>query len=103
MKRLLILSLFLLLAGLVAFFGFADKMTFEQAASADKVGFWYGLLHGLIIVLSFVGSFLSDDIAIYAISNSGVWYDFGFVVGVLIAIKGPSIELSVTTYRTKYK
>lgn len=73
-----------LILGVVVFMltGCADSMTFEQAQTADKVGFLHGLWHGLIIVFAWVLSLFSDDVAIYAINNSGGWYDFGFVLGV---------------------
>jgi hypothetical protein len=43
-------------------------------------GFWSGLLHGYLILLSFFGSWFSD-VRIYAFPNGGFWYDFGFVLG----------------------
>jgi len=67
---------------LVLLTGCADQMTFEQAASAEQVGFLHGLWHGLIIIISWVCSLFFDDVAIYAIYNNGGWYDFGFVLGV---------------------
>ena len=62
--------------------GCADQMTFEQAQTAEPVGFFHGLWHGLIIIFSWLASLLFDDVAIYAIYNNGGWYDFGFVLGV---------------------
>ncbi|MBU3023321.1 hypothetical protein [Aestuariibacter sp. A3R04] len=62
--------------------GCADHMTFEQAQSAEQVGFFHGLWHGLIIIFSWLASLIFDDVAIYAIYNNGGWYDFGFVLGV---------------------
>ena len=47
-------------------------------------GFWWGLLHGFIFPFAFIGSLFSDQIAVYAVPNSGTWYDFGFFVGVII-------------------
>ena len=43
-------------------------------------GFWPGLLHGVIAPFSFVGS-LFTDVRMYAWPNDGVWYDFGFLLG----------------------
>lgn len=63
------------------FFGFADQVAFEQAASLDKVGFWYGLWHGVIAVVALICSLFSDDVAVYAIYNNGAWYNFGFLLG----------------------
>ena len=47
----------------------------------DPPGFWYGLLHGFLILFSFIGS-LFTDVRLYAFPNSGRWYDFGYVIGV---------------------
>jgi hypothetical protein len=50
-------------------------------------GFLMGLLHGFIIVFSFVGS-LFTDVRIYAFPNSGGWYDFGYLIGAGIFLGG---------------
>ena len=46
----------------------------------DPPGFWIGLVHGVIVPFSLIGSIFSE-IRIYAFPNTGGWYDFGFVVG----------------------
>ncbi len=56
-----------------------------SAGSDDVPGFLSGIFHGLFIVGSMLGSILFD-IRIYAFPNSGFFYDFGFVVGVLILV-----------------
>lgn len=53
-------------------------------------GFFSGLWHGFIAPLSFVGSLISDNIAMYGINNNGGWYDFGFVLGAGILFGGGS-------------
>ncbi len=53
----------------------------------DPPGFWYGLLHGFIVLFSFIASFFTDY-TIYAFPNSGGWYDFGFLLGVMIFFGG---------------
>lgn len=50
-------------------------------------GFWKGLLHGFIILFSFIGS-LFTEYEIYAFPNSGGWYDFGFLLGVMMFFGG---------------
>lgn len=72
--------LILLLAATLT--GCADTMTFQQAAVAEPVGFWYGLWHGVTFPIAWIGSLIDDSIAIYAINNNGGWYDFGFFLGV---------------------
>jgi hypothetical protein len=43
-------------------------------------GFWAGIWHGLIAPIAFVVSIFGDA-RMYAFPNSGVWYDFGFLLG----------------------
>lgn len=54
---------------------------------ADPPGFFYGLLHGFIIVFSFIAGWFTDT-AIYAFPNTGFWYDLGFVIGVSLFFGG---------------
>ena len=59
----------------------------QQAATGvapSAPGFWWGLLHGFIFPFAWVGSLFSDEIAVYAVPNSGGWYDFGFFLGVIV-------------------
>ncbi|MBV6442597.1 MAG: hypothetical protein EPGJADBJ_04316 [Saprospiraceae bacterium] len=53
----------------------------QACFTGRQYGFWYGLLHGFITPVSFVTSLFRDDVAIYAVNNSGGWYDFGFLLG----------------------
>lgn len=66
----------------VLFTGCADVTSIENCAVDEPYGFWSGLWHGCIVIFSFIGSWFSDDIAIYAVNNTGGWYDFGFILGV---------------------
>jgi len=82
MKNLKINNRFLyVLLTLALFTGCADVTSIEACATIDSYGVWGGLWHGFIVGFSFIGSLFSDDIAIYAINNTGGWYDFGFVLG----------------------
>lgn len=60
---------------------FAEQV---QAPSARAVlpGFWLGLWHGIFAPISFIVSLFSDHVRIYASPNSGLWYDFGFMIGI---------------------
>jgi len=51
-------------------------------------GFWAGLWHGLIIVFSFIISLFTDNVQIYEMNNTGNWYNFGFLVGIIIFFTG---------------
>ncbi len=53
----------------------------QACLTGQRYGFLYGLLHGFITPISFIASLFRGDVAIYAINNSGSWYDFGFLLG----------------------
>ncbi|MBA3666746.1 MAG: hypothetical protein H0W65_03360 [Sphingomonas sp.] len=46
-------------------------------------GFWLGVWHGFIFPVAFVVSLFRHDIAVYAVPNSGTWYNFGYFVGIV--------------------
>ena len=83
MKKYLRLIIFLLISALI-FAGCATQ-SFEELL--DPPGFLKGLLHGFILLFSFIGSLFSDY-EIYAFPNAGGWYDFGFLLGVLMFFGG---------------
>lgn len=76
MKYIFLLTILVLLSGC------ADSMTFNQAAYAAPVGFWYGLWHGIIFPFAWFVSLFMESVAVYAIYNNGGWYDFGFFIGI---------------------
>ncbi len=55
---------------------------------AKPAGFWAGLWHGFICVITFIISLFSDSVEMYEISNNGGWYNFGFLLGAAIALGG---------------
>lgn len=55
--------------------------------AATPPGFFSGLLHGFLILFSFIAS-LFTDFRIYAYPNSGGWYDFGFLLGAMAFLGG---------------
>ena len=57
-------------------------------ADGTLAGFWLGLWHGIIAPITFIISLFTDDVSIYAVNNSGGWYDFGFVLGAGILFGG---------------
>ena len=74
--KLFILITFLLLFTSCA----AGDPQFTQETLA---GFWYGLWHGIIAVISLIIHIFNENVAVYEINNSGGWYDFGFLLGVI--------------------
>ena len=46
-------------------------------------GFFSGVWHGLISVITLVASFFTHRVTMYGAPNSGPWYDLGFLIGVV--------------------
>lgn len=62
----------------------ASQIDAGIAQGKDVPGFWWGLWHGFIFPWSWIGSLFSPNIAVYAVPNTGGWYDFGFFVGITV-------------------
>lgn len=77
------IGLFLLVSALAA----ASCAHQPAPAVGDVPGFFAGLLHGFLILFSFVAS-LFTDVRIYAFPNAGGWYDFGFLLGAMAFLGG---------------
>jgi len=43
-----------------------------------------GLWNGLTIIISFIVSLFNSNVNIYQVVNNGGFYNFGFVIGVLL-------------------
>jgi len=56
----------------------------------DPAGFWMGLWHGLISLVTFIISIFNSDVTIYEANNSGWPYNLGFILGIMIFYGGSS-------------
>ena len=54
----------------------------------DIAGFWLGLWHGLISLVTFVISLFNKNVSMYEVYNNGAWYNLGFLLGVMTAFGG---------------
>ena len=59
----------------------ADVQAVKECLTGRQYGFLYGLIHGFITPISFIGSLFKDNVAIYAVNNTGALYDLGFLLG----------------------
>jgi len=68
----------------------AGRNELENSANenGEIAGFWRGLWHGLIVPLAFMISLFKDNVGVYETHNNGKWYNFGFVLGLMIALGG---------------
>jgi hypothetical protein len=85
-KRIFTIMLVLLVAVLTTSCADVAQVQFPNP-NEHIYGFWGGTWHGMIMMPSFIGSLIWDDVAIYAVHNNGAWYDFGFVGGFFIMIR----------------
>ena len=60
----------------------------NQRFEAKPAGFWAGLWHGFICVVTFIISLFSAKVRMYEIHNVGGWYNFGFTFGASIIFGG---------------
>ena len=82
---ILAIAAMLLLAGCAAG---ANPAIHVADAAGKTAGFWSGLWHGVISPVTFIISLFSKNVNIYDVYNSGNWYNFGFMLGVMIIFSG---------------
>ena len=71
-----------------------------QFTTDSLAGFWYGLWHGIISFISMIIHVFNDNVMVYEINNTGGWYDFGFLLGV-ISIWGGGSHVSCKSAANK--
>ncbi len=53
----------------------------ERFSADQPAGFWAGIWHGAICIFTLVIHLFDQSVRIYETSNTGGWYDFGFLLG----------------------
>jgi hypothetical protein len=74
----------LLVVALVMLAGCAagpNEMVDTPNEAGTVAGFWLGLWHGVIAPITFIISLFNQNVSMYAVHNTGGWYDFGFLLG----------------------
>lgn len=61
----------------------------ERWQWGSKAGFWAGIWHGLIIIITFVVSLFTQEVNIYEVNNAGWPYNIGFLIGLCFSIGAP--------------
>jgi len=54
------------------------------AVAPAAPGFLLGVWHGFIFPIAWIVSLFADKVAVYAVPNSGGWYDFGYFIGIVV-------------------
>jgi len=78
-----LILIFVLLLVLLLITGCAPK---NEMYVTEPAGFWSGLWHGLICVITFIISLFNGNVGIYEVNNAGGWYNFGFILGAIISL-----------------
>lgn len=83
MNRLALLVVLVLAAALLA--SCAPGPNSAVVSDGEGVaGFWQGLWHGFIALFTFVISLFNHKVSMYEVNNNGAWYNFGYLVGVMV-------------------
>ena len=61
----------------------------QKINPGHRAGFWAGLWHGLIIIVTFVISLFNNRIGIYEANNTSWSYNLGFLIGLCFSILAP--------------
>lgn len=75
----------------------------NQFTADHPAGFWYGLWHGIIAVIALIIHLFNDSVLVYETHNSGGWYDFGFLLGVITIWSGGGFHLKCKTTAQKQR
>ena len=57
----------------------AEPNSKYRLPEAKPAGFW----HGIIVPIVFIIGLFTPKVRIYETNNKGLWYDFGFLLGIL--------------------
>ena len=72
------------------FTGCAESIDMDSCMPDKIYGFWHGLWHGCISLITFIISLFDEDVSMYALNNNGGWYNFGFLIGIIAIYGGGS-------------
>jgi hypothetical protein len=74
----------------------AHRVASAVQHTPETPGFLLGVWHGFIFPVAWVLSLFMPEVAIYAVPNTGGWYDFGYFIGVVFL--GVGANRSRTVY-----
>ena len=83
-----IILLIVVIAGLSACTASPNALESMADAEGAIAGFWLGLWHGFTALFTFIVSLFNDNVGVYEAHNNGGWYNFGFILGVMMFFGG---------------
>ncbi len=66
----------------------SNSLANVETPDGDLAGFWLGLWHGFIVLFTFIVSLFNNNVGIYEAHNTGGWYNFGFLMAVMMFWSG---------------
>ncbi|MEO0114011.1 MAG: hypothetical protein ABIK93_00870 [candidate division WOR-3 bacterium] len=85
-----LLIIFLLFCALVFLTCAPGNARWNQKINpGHKAGFWAGIWHGMIIIITFIISLFNKRVGIYEINNTGWPYNLGFLLGLCFSFLAP--------------
>jgi hypothetical protein len=88
-KRFLVLGLVVVVALVFLNCAPGNERWDQEINPGHRAGFWAGLWHGLIIIVTFIVSLFTNEVGIYEISNTGWPYNLGFLLGLCFSFLAP--------------
>lgn len=87
-KTLKIIAILVMIILVVSCTAGINQMENKPDKDGEVAGFLKGLWNGFIILFSFIISLFNDNVTIYEVHNSGGWYNFGFLLGIMLFFGG---------------
>ncbi len=86
-NRIIILSIIIVTFGIILFPNTSLAFVQEYQYSIDHpAGFFSGIWDGLLAPYSLIARWIIHDVVMYAIPNTGWFYDVGFLLGIIFSI-----------------
>jgi len=61
----------------------------QEVNPGHRAGFWAGIWHGLIIIITFIVSLFTHEVGLYEVNNTGWQYNLGFIIGLCFSFLAP--------------
>ena len=58
----------------------------QEVNPGHRAGFWAGIWHGLLIIITFIVSLFTREVGIYEVNNAGWSYNLGFIIGLYLVL-----------------
>jgi hypothetical protein len=98
-KRIFILAFIFIFALLSVSCAPGNERWSQNFHPGAKAGFWAGLWHGLIVIVTFIISLFDRQVGVYEVNNIGWPYNLGFILGLMMSLGG---GLRATRRRDKF-